>query len=118
MSIKNLIVTVALLGMPGLSAAAGCGDDKRIAFLLREAYYSADRTAAESRLITGIMPVAACLAREGKLPNPAALPGRFGIAVYVWGRLRDQELRMSTPEDLDRQLRLWALGAKKKKEGV
>lgn len=112
---KNLIFAViALVCLAPAARAAGCGDPQRVAFLFHEAVYSQDRTGAESRLIGGILPVSACLSREGYKLAELTIPGRLGIILVIQGALRRQSVRMNTPEDVDRLLRFWKVNAPKR----
>lgn len=112
---KSLIFAVmAVICLVPAARAAGCGDSQRVAFLLHEAIYSEDRAGAESRLIGVILPISACLSREGYNLAEVTIPGRLGIILVIQGALRRQSVRMSTPADVDRLLRFWKVNASKR----
>jgi len=112
---KRILLFVGALVVFAQAAMAGgsCGDSQRVASLLHEVVYADDRADAESRLISGIFPISTCLSREGYVLTPTT-PGKFGIVLHILGSLRRQNVHMSTPEDVDRKLRLWQLSMKAK----
>jgi len=114
---KTILLVIYSLFFFAASAMAGgsCGDSRRVAFLLHEVFYADDRPNAESRLISGVFPISACLSREGYQINTTRLPGRLGIVLEILGALRGQSVRMSTPEDVDRKIRLWKVGLAEKR---
>ncbi len=108
---KSILIVVMSLGMaaPVFAAEAGsdCGDPHRVTELFMDAVYASDRADAEGKLIQGVYPVVSCLSREGYLTQPSELKGRFSLVLEVLAALRRQSLHVSTPEDIDRQVRLW-----------
>ena len=114
---KAILLAIFSLFLFAAAAKAGvsCGDSRRVAFLLHEVFYADDRAVAESRLISGVFPIPACLSREGYQINTARMPGRLAIVLEILGALRGQSVRMSTPEDVDRKIRLWKVGLAEKR---
>jgi|GEM_PF-3896788 len=102
-----LFLAVGMIAPAAGMAGGACGDPVRVSALFHEAVYADDRDDAESRLITGIFPVVSCLSREGYLGTPSGIPGRFSMILEILGALHRQSVRMSTPADVDRQIRLW-----------
>lgn len=107
--------TMALIGMllvvggaPAVAeeTASACGDPVGIAALYHEAVYAADRVDAEAKLVAALFPAVACLSREGYLEKPSGLPGRFRLVMEVLAAMRRQSLRISTVEDVQRQVRV------------
>jgi len=110
-----IFAAISLIFLATTARAAGkCGDPQRVALQLHEAIYSEDRAGAESRLIATILPVSACLSREGYNLTGTVLPGRLGIIIEIQGILRRQSVRMSTPAEINRLLRFWKVNAPKR----
>ena len=110
-----LLLMVSSLIPAVVKAGDSCGDSARITSLFHEAIFATDRADAESRLVSAIFPVVSCLSREGYLATPSGIPGRFVMVVEVLSALNRQSVRMSTAEDVDRQIRLWKVKLSERK---
>jgi len=106
---KNIRIAVALLlwwAAPAL-AGSGCGDQRIMVSLYRNAVFAEDRVAAERQLIPAALIVAPCLTREGYKLADSLIPGRFGVVLAILAAMRRESAAMSTAADVDRKLRLW-----------
>lgn len=106
---KNIfaaLIVCVISAVPAL-AGAGCGDPKIMASLFHNAVFADDRDAAERQLLPGALIVSPCLSRQGYNLSASLIPGRLGIVLAILGAMRQESAAMSTPDDVDRQLRLW-----------
>lgn len=114
---KTMLLVAGLL-LAGISTpvlaeeqAGACGDPRRIAALYHEAVFSGDRAEAERRLVAALFPVISCLSRDGYLESPSGLPGRFRLVIEVLAAMRRESIHVSTPDDVQRQVRIWKIAS-------